>query len=491
MKSLPVVLALVVAGCSPSGDSKAPVPSPTAPADARWITDAGGRALILRGMNMSGSAKSDPLRSPNLTDADITRVSHHYGFDFARYLVLWDALEPEAGKIDMAYVDRIATDVKRLGDAGVRVMLDLHQDVYAAQFCCDGAPAWAVRDDGQPFELQKTWSFNYFQPAVTRAFDNFWDAKGKDADLQEHYAAVWKALATRFAGDPHLIGYDLINEPYAGSDFEALEVLSRVTPEDGGKSRIFDETKLGPFYQRMIDAIRTVDADHWIFVEPRYGAPGNGSPSFLPVLKDPRAGELRIVQAPHLYSTSGEAFGYAPDDPTVSFWEQERTKERAAQRGPLLMGEWWAYSWTQANARPFAEGLLAMADRMEIGWAYWSYGSGPPESAHLFADDGTDNPAADVVVRPYPRVIAGEPMGWSFDPATRVLDLKVDEKAGVSGATEVFLPEARTYPKGWSLTVDSDPEGAWSSTFDKDTGVLSIKVDPGTAHHHVRVAPKP
>lgn len=246
---------------------------------------------------MSGSAKSDPLRSPNLTDADIERVSHHWGFNFARYLVLWDALEPTPGKIDMAYVDRIATDVKRLGGAGLRVMLDMHQDVYAAQFCCDGAPAWAVRDDGQPFELQKTWSFNYFQPAVTRAFDNFWDAKGKDADLQEHYATVWKALATRFAGDPHLIGYDLINEPYAGSDFEALEALSRVTPEDGGKSRIFDETKLGPFYQRMIDAIRAVDADHWIFVEPRYGAPGNGSPSFLPVLKDPRAGDLRIVQS--------------------------------------------------------------------------------------------------------------------------------------------------------------------------------------------------
>lgn len=491
MKRLPVLLALVAAGCGSSGEAPTPLPVPSPPVDARWITDAGGRVLILRGMNMSGSAKSDPLRSPNLTDADIERVSHHWGFNFARYLVLWDALEPEAGKIDTAYIDRIATDVKRLGDAGMKVMLDMHQDVYAAKFCCDGAPAWAIRDDGEPFELQKTWSFNYFQPAATRAFDNFWDAAGPNKDLQEHYAGIWKALATRFAKDPNVIGYDFINEPYAGSDFDGLEALSRTTPEDGGKSKTFDETKLGPFYQRMIDAIRTVDKDHWVFVEPRYGAPGNGSPSFLPVLKDPRSGEGRVVLAPHLYSTSGEAFGYVEGDPTVSYWEAERTKERAAQRGPLVIGEWWAYSWTQPYAKPFAEGILDMADRMGIGWAYWSYGAGGPETAHLYSEDGTDNPAADVVVRPYPRVIAGEPGVWSFDATARVLDLTFDQKAGVSGATEIFIPEARTYPKGWSLSVDSDPEGAWSSTFDKATGVVSLKVDAGTVHHHVRVVPKP
>jgi hypothetical protein len=39
--------------------------------------------------------------------------------------------------------------------------------------------------------------------------------------------------------------------------------------------------------------------------------------------------------------------------------------------------------------------------------------------------------------------------------------------------------------------VDSDPEGAWSSTFDEATGVMSLKADPGTAHHHVRGTLKP
>jgi endoglycosylceramidase len=309
---------------------------------------------------------------------------------------------------------------------------------------------------------------------------------------ERDYAGAWKALATRFAKDPTIIGYDIINEPYAGSDFEALEALSRVVPEDGGKSKTFDQTKLGPFYQRMIDAIRTVDPDHWVFLEPRYGAPGNGSPSYLPVLKDPRAGEPHLVLAPHLYSTSGEAFGgYTPNDPTVMLWEQERTTERAAQRSPVLLGEWWAFSWTATNARPFAEEILAMADRMSIGWAYWSYGPGTPDSASLYAEDGTDNPAADVVIRPYPRAIAGEPGPWSFDPTTHVLDLKFDQKTGVSGATEIFLPEARVYPKGWTLTVDSDPEGKWSSTFDKTTGIVSVNVDPATTHHHLRVEPKP
>ena len=354
--------------------------------------------------------------------------------NFARYLVLWDALEPSPGKIDEAYVERIATDVDRLGAAGIRVMLDMHQDVYATKFCCDGAPAWAIRDDDQPFVLQTTWSFNYLQPAVERAFDNFWDPNGKDADLQEHYADVWKALAKRFAGDANVIGYDLINEPYPGSDFEAIEALSRVSPPGGGMSKTFDETKLGPFYQRMTDAIRTVDSDHWIFFEPRYAAPGNGSPSYLPRITDPRSGEPRLVLAPHLYSSSAEANGaYALGDPTAKLWEEQRTIDMAAQGGPLLLGEWWAFSWAAPNATPFTLDLLAMADRMMIGWAYWSYGKGAPGSSSLVGLDGTDNPSVDIVVRPYPRAIAGEPVSWSYDPNSKIFDLVFNQRAGDFG----------------------------------------------------------
>ncbi len=81
-------------------------------------------------------------------------------------------------------------------------------------------------------------------------------------------------------------------------------------------------------------------------------------------------------------------------------------------------------------------------------------------------------------------------MGWSYDSATRVLDLSFDRRTAVIGATEVFVPEALVYPNGWDVTVDSDPKNTWSSSFDAATGVVSVTVDPKTAHHHVRLAPK-
>jgi endoglycosylceramidase len=105
------------------------------------------------------------------------------------------------------------------------VLLDLHQDVYAKRYCCDGAPDWAIIDDGQPFQLQNLWSANYLQPAPTRAFDHFWDADGATPELQQHYAAALTALVRRFAGNPDVLGYDLMNEPFPGSDFDVSEAL--------------------------------------------------------------------------------------------------------------------------------------------------------------------------------------------------------------------------------------------------------------------------
>lgn len=484
--------ALLVAGCHAS-DADAPptAATPPVPVSARFVTDAQGRALLLRGSNVSGRAKSDPLRSPGLTDADVERMSRRYGFNLARYLVLWDALEPTAGAIDAAYLDRVAADVARLGAAGVYVVFDMHQDVYATKFCCDGAPPWAIRDDGLPFKLQQLWAANYLQPAVERAFDNFWDAAGKDADLQQHYAAAWKAIATRFAGDPHVVGYDVINEPSPGSDFDVVEALTRTSPEGGGKSRSFDETKLGPFYQRVIDAIREVDRDRWVFVEPRYGAPANGSPTYLPVLRDPREGAARVVLAPHLYSAMAEASGkYLPGDATVATWERERTAEAARQGGPLLLGEYWAFAWSAPGATPFVEGLLAMADRMMIGWAYWAWDAGDASGSSLWSPSGEDNPAVDTVVRPYARAIAGEPVSMVYDAATRTLDVVYERRDAVSGPTEVWIPAARVYPGGFDVTLD-DPKGTWSTTFDAATGLARVEADAATTSHHLRVAPKP
>ena len=90
-------------------------------------------------------------------------------------------------------------------------------------------------------------------------------------------------------------------------------------------------------------------------------------------------------------------------------------------------------------------------------------------------------------MRTYPRAIAGTPVAWSFDPATRRFELSFRAKDGVAGPTEIYVPAARHYAGGFDVSMPSDPDGAWSQTFDADREILSVVAAPGVAEHRIVV----
>ena len=102
---------------------------------------------------------------PSITRDEVRMLAERWGFNLVRFLVFWDAVEPVPGQYDGAYLDRVEQRLDWFHEAGILVLLDMHQDVYARRFCCDGAPEWAIRDDGLPFELQGLQPV----PAVRRA----------------------------------------------------------------------------------------------------------------------------------------------------------------------------------------------------------------------------------------------------------------------------------------------------------------------------------
>lgn len=463
--------------------------APTAPTRAPFVRDDQGRALVLHGLNVDNHAKSSPGRVHDISEAEIAMIADDWGFNFVRLLVLWDQAEPSPGVYDEAYFDMLEGRLDQFHAEHVHVLLDMHQDVYAARFCCDGAPEWAIRDDGLPFELQSLWALNYLQPAVQRAFDNFWAYEdGAHADLQDHYGDLWARVAERLGGHPAVVGYDLMNEPHPGTDFDVLEAIARIEPEDGGSSRRFDETKLGPFYQRMIDRIRRVDQDAYVFVESRYGAPGNGSPSYLPTLRDPRAGEDRIVYAPHLYSVTIEAGGaYADDDPTIAFWEARRREELARQPMPLVLGEWGLDANVDGALR-YAGEVFDTADRMMAGWAYWSW---DPAGGWAFWQRATDTegPHLDLAIRTYPRAVAGDPIAYRYDADTHVFTLTFHDREGVTGPTEIYVP-SRHYPDGVNVRA-TDASGTWSYVPSADMHDVLLVTTPFTGGPHtITITPR-
>ncbi len=116
------------------------------------LTDRAGATLEVRGFNTASNSKIAPDGMPKLTEADVEREHVDYGTNTVRFLISWRMVEPEPGRYDTAYLDRVETMVGWYAKRGYSVMLDMHQDVYS-QFGDpplggNGAPAWAVHTDG-------------------------------------------------------------------------------------------------------------------------------------------------------------------------------------------------------------------------------------------------------------------------------------------------------------------------------------------------------
>src|SRR6267378_1419606 len=109
----------------------------------RFITDAKGRVFTSHGVNLV--YKLAPYE-PSVTGfgEDDAAFLAREGFNSVRLGVIYKAVEPQPG-------------------------------VYDERFQGEGWPDWAVLDDGLPAQPQAGFPGNYLaQPAVNRAFDNFW-----------------------------------------------------------------------------------------------------------------------------------------------------------------------------------------------------------------------------------------------------------------------------------------------------------------------------
>lgn len=236
--------------------------------DGQWFKDRHGRVLLPRGVNLSGSTKV-PTRPDGRThlregffehrnvsfvgrpfpleeaDEHFSRLKH-WGFDFLRFLVTWEAIEHAgAGIYDTDYLDYIEAVVKKAHEHGINMFIDPHQDVWSRFTGGDGAPGWtleAVGFDmtqfkdtnaaivnqtyGNPFP-NMVWVTNYKRLAAATMFTLFFagnelapatkiDGVPVQDYLQSHYFNAIKQVAMRLKDMPNVVGYDTMNEPSSG-----------------------------------------------------------------------------------------------------------------------------------------------------------------------------------------------------------------------------------------------------------------------------------
>src|SRR5260370_32235533 len=140
-------------------------------------------------------------------------------------------------------------------------MIDTHQEELSSRFHGEGFPEGAVYTDGladcPPSLLDIVGDQRVCSPAMGRAWDNLWANR---AGLWQAYAEMWKQVAARFASEPGVVGYDLLNEPWAGRLYPTCLPV-------GGCPRFYREY-LQPFEYRVAASIRRVDRVHAVVYEP-------------------------------------------------------------------------------------------------------------------------------------------------------------------------------------------------------------------------------
>ncbi len=454
----------------------------TSPRQKHYIRDEQGRALILRGVNDDGCVKAHHLPC---ADRVLVRKEAELGFNFVRHLTQWRSIEPNRGEYDEAYLDAIEERLDWYHEYGIRVMIDMHVDLYGPAVGGNGHPAWATVSDGAsqlPFDTGQFWWLNYISGAVSTAYRNFWDYQGEHPWLQDSYIKLWQKVASRFGSHPAVLGYDLINEPWENLD----------------PGREFEIERLAPFYQRLINGIREVDRDSWLMFEPRIFGTDWGFGSYLPPLEDPRPGDKRLVYAPHLYpffshEGSYDRAGIARrlDLRMMHRWSEQRAAEIDRHGVPLLIGEFGMTG--KPWSREMVDATVGLADAMGASWAWWENSLCPPDQPFgywcLFDRNYREMPLVDHLVRTYPRAVAGEPVAYGFDPQSKAFFLEFISDPGIEAPTEIFLPSGRHYPGGWQIS-SSDPEGSWRYEWDEERQLLLLWVDK-TGRHRIDIQALP
>lgn len=424
--------------------------------DGRWIRDAEGRVLMLRGVNYSALEWGNFSTEPNgPKESDFERIAS-WGFTVVRLPIAWAYLEPEPGTFDLNYlkneVDRVIEFAQR---HGIKVILDMHQFQWSMCFTGGlGIPTWTC---------EGKYNDDAYGLGRTQAETDFWTgAKAPDGrPLLDHLADVWLKVAEYYRNNPTVVAFNFFNEPadyftgiQAGLTYsEAVEV--------------FEREVLFPYYVRLKDLVRGVGAQQTLVLDPAVQRASGMRVHPQPI------GDDNVVYAPHLY-LAYLVPGSDSDDVRSDY--AQAVTEAVEFGGPLWVGEW-------AGDPAMYRQNLGMLDEFLLGSACFGYF---PSGNELVAADGTENlDRVDLLARPYPLQTAGIPQVLNWDPDSHKFRYiwSEDPERAIPDPTIIVVQSARHFPRGFTMVVTP------GDTAEIDGDRVLIRVDRRNAAHSIEIHP--
>jgi len=241
--------------------------------EAPFFYDEYGRVRIFHGINRV--EKGYPWYYEEMLNSDAEGdLYESLGFNAIRLGWMWSGFEPAENQYNVSYFRVMSKIVERLKTRNVYTLLDMHQDVLSSEYCLyDGVPRWVIQK-GKPTVKNmfpwpqkggcstRAWGMNYVTEEVAQMFQNIYDNYGKtesQTGMRDDLVDFWRESSKYWSNNSHVLGYELINEPFAGNFFKDLMLM---VPGNAGRENLM------PLYDILAREIRSVDPDHIIFYEP-------------------------------------------------------------------------------------------------------------------------------------------------------------------------------------------------------------------------------
>jgi len=455
-----------------------------------FMIDDAGRVRIFHGFNDVQRSKASGVSpggsaylAKTVSIEENARLLAELGFNAVRFPMMWAGAMPAENTFDEQYYNSSLASVRMLGSYGIYSLLDMHQDVLSSRTgSYDGAPRWLVdktvfkHDYPWPFKKLSSWGEGYVTDAVGRAFQDIYSNTHGGLDA---WADFWQHTASKFRTETSVLGYELMNEPWAGSEFQHPTIM---LPGQAG------EKNLLPAYDKINAKIREVDDETIIFYEPvTWGMvfPGSFIHStgsgfdHVPGGPDYRN---RSVLSFHYYCWFGPVDGpggSAPMKPVTRAACESGfapkvfnavAKDLKKLGGGSMVTEFGAQ--TPDVTKPDAEeteqllSVLDQADKSLQSWTYWDINSlaNKTGTSGGVKGAGFQMNKLGAFVRTYAQAIAGTPTRMQFDFKTKAFELDFTTRPNNQGLpTEIFVPGI-SYPNGF--TVETSDNVQWKMACD-------------------------
>jgi len=399
--------------------------------------------------------KFNPLTSFSSEDIQFLK---DIGHNIIRLGVQWPGVEPNRGEYNSTYLDVVKSIVENSKTNNIFTLLDFHQDILSEKFCGEGIPKWAVKPAylTAPFPLPvQLSSFPLDDEDVPSKADcdkNLWPtyhAAMKTASsyqslysnvdgIQDAFGAFWRKVADTFKDEDYVIGYELINEPFAG-DFYRNPFL--MVPS------VADRWNLQPMYDNLNNYIRQVDPNHIIFFE------SVTWDDFVPV------GFSHVPGGDGFRDRSALSYHYYSQ---VNFYKEWQFTARMKDIKRLKTGG----MLTEFAICDIGESIqvFEIADRYLqswIGWSYKPFGDITGDCGGIYNADGSKNmERVRSLSRTYPQAVAGRTKNYSFDNNSSIFELEY-EICESCGETEIYFNQDLRYTTGFNLQFNNESLVNW------------------------------